>query len=410
MSAIAQIVDARLPGNENLHTIRLEGERIAGIEPQAAEEPPSGPNAATIDANGGLVVPALIDSHLHLDLAYSQELVPPNQSGTLAEAIGLWSQAKKNITAEDTCRRAIQAVHAEVAHGTGHIRSHVDVASSSGTRLFEGVLEARRRTSDICQIEFVAFPQDGLVRDPHAADNLRAAMKAGVDLIGGIPHVERCRHDSLTHMKILFDLAAEFDADIDVHIDETDDAHSLCTEYMAAYTIERRWQGRVTCSHVCALASYDDVHAAKVIANLRDAGINVVTNPGVNLHLQGRWDNYPKRRGLTRVNELLDAGVNVSAGQDCIRDPFYPLGNGNMIDQAFLLVHADHQSSPDRIARTLEMVTTRAARTLKLKDYGLKRDCRADLVVYPAPNPVELIRTRPEPLAVLFGGKLLATK
>ena len=407
MSQIEAIRNAGVWGMNGLFTIRISDGCISELVSQNSRSPDRSVQPdpdKEIDADGGLVIPALVDSHLHLDLAFSLERVPPNESGTLVEAIGLWSEAKKTITAENTCERAIRAIHDEVGYGTGYIRSHVDVASSSGTRLFEGVLEARRRTKDLCQIEFVAFPQDGLVRDPAAVDNIRAAMKAGVELVGGIPHMERCRHDTLTHMKTLFDLAAEFDADIDVHIDETDDVHSLCTEYMAAYTIERGWQGRVTCSHVCALASYDDVHAAKVIASLREARINVVTNPGVNLHLQGRWDTYPKRRGLTRVSELLAAGVNVSAGQDCIRDPFYPLGDGNMLDQAFLLVHAEHQSSPDQIARCLEMVTTRAARTLQLAGYGVEPGCRADLVVYPVADAVELVRKRPSPIAVLHRG------
>jgi cytosine deaminase len=404
MKNVNSIVNARLLRREGLHTVRIEGEKIARVDEQG--EASSGARDGVLDAAGGLVLPALVDSHVHLDLAYSQEIVPANESGTLVEAIRLWEEAKKTITPEDTTERAVRGIRAEVRHGTGFIRSHVDVASSAGPRLYEGVLEARRRTEGLCRIELVAFPQDGLVRDPGAAENMRAALKAGVDLVGGIPHVERTREDSLRHMEIVFQLAAEFDADIDVHIDETDDPASMCVESMAALTIARGWEGRVTCSHVCALASYDDVHAAKVIGGLREAGISVVTNPGVNLHLQGRWDTYPKRRGLTRVEELLAAGVNVSVGQDCIKDPFYPMGNGNMLDQLFLLVHADHQSSPAQIERCVDMVTTGAARTLKLAEYGVRAGCRADLVVYPVGRADELIRVRPAPTAVLAGGEI----
>lgn len=403
---MTQIINAALPDRAGLWTITLRGERIATVEPQPARLAPA---ADALDAQGGLAVPALVDAHLHLDLAYALELpaeiLPENRSGTLLEAIGHWSQAKRKLTPENVQQRAMRAIRAEVRCGTGCIRSHVDVGSAAGMRLCEGVLAARQATRDLCTIQLVAFPQDGLIRDPGAADLVRAALRAGVELVGGIPHIERTPRDGLRHLELVFDLAAEFDADIDVHIDETDDPDSRYTEHLAALTIERGWQGRVTASHVCALASYSDVHAARVIDLLAEARVNVVTNPGVNLHLQGRFDGYPKRRGLTRVRELLARGVACAAGQDCIRDPFYPLGSGRMLDQAFLLVHADHLSLPGQIRQAFDMVCSMAGRVTGLAGDGIEAGALASLVVFESAGVAELVRLRPDPLAVFHRGR-----
>ena len=401
MEQVQSIRNARVRGREGLFDLALAADgRIERVEPASGR--PAGP--AEIDAGGMLVVPSFIDSHLHLDLAYSLDLVPPNESGTLAEAIRHWERVKRGLTPDNVRDRAIRAIREEVSFGTGFIRTHVDVGTSAGLRLCEGVLAARERTRDLVDIQVVAFPQDGILQDPGVLDVMREALRMGCDLVGGIAHNERTDDDSRRHIDLLFDLAEEFDRDIDCHIDETDDPNSRCTEVLAARTIERGWQGRVTASHVCALAAYDNVHAAKVIRLLAAAEVNVVTNPGVNLHLQGRFDRYPKRRGLTRVRELLAAGVNVSAGQDCIRDPFYPLGTGSLLEVGHLLIHADHLSTAAQIERVADVITANAARTLRLSQYGLEPGCRADLVVLPVNAMHEAFRTRPAPLAVLKRG------
>lgn len=411
---IDAIHNATLLDRSGRWTLRLEAGRIAQVTESAGVSPATQPAAAApsanaIDAAGGLVVPALVDPHLHLDLAYALELppeiLPENRSGTLLEAIGHWSRAKEKLTPENVRDRAVRAIHDEVRCGTGYIRSHVDMGSTAGMRLCEGVLAAREATRDLCTIQLVAFPQDGMLRDAPAVDLVRQAMRAGVDLVGGIPHIERVPRDGLRHLELVFDLAAELDADIDVHIDETDDPSSRYTEHLAALTVQRGWQGRVTASHVCALSSYDDVHAARVIDLLAEARVHVVTNPGVNLHLQGRFDRYPKRRGLTRVRELLDRGIDCAAGQDCIRDPFYPLGNGRMLDQAFLLVHADHLSLPHQIRQAFDMVSAMAGRVTGLRTAGVEPGAPADLAVFPFGTVEELVRLRPDPVAVLHGGR-----
>lgn len=362
----------------------------------------------TVDAAGGLVLPSFVDAHLHLDLAYSLDLVKPNVSGTLVEAIRHWDEAKRRLTPENVRDRAIRAIHDEARFGTGFIRTHVDVGVNAGLRLVDGVLAARKACKHLVDVQIVVFPQDGLLKDPGAYEQMRAALAKGCDLVGGIAHNERTEDDSVRHVEQLFQLAAEFDADIDCHIDETDDPYSRCTEYLAAKAIEQGWHGRVTASHVCALASYDDAHAAKVIRLLRDAAANVVTNPGVNLHLQGRYDGYPKRRGLTRVKELLAAGVNVAVGQDCIKDPFYPFGTGQMLEAAHLLAHADHLTTPAQLDQVADAITVGGAKALGLRGYGLAPRRRADLVVLPVEDVHEALRVRPVPRYVLKAGRLVS--
>jgi len=405
MTPILGIRNARLRGSTKTHDIRIDDTgRITETGPKLRFG-----KGRVIDAAGGLVLPSFVDPHLHLDLAYSLDLVRPNVSGTLIEAIRHWSAAKKKLTAANVRERALQAIHDEVGYGTGYIRTHVDVATNAGLRLAEGVLAAREASKDIVDIQVCVFPQDGILRDPGAYDQMRAGLEMGCDVVGGIAHNERTADDSKRHIDLLFELAIAFDADIDCHIDETDAPESRCTEYLAAQTIVHKWQGRVTASHVCALASYSDVHARKVIDLLAEARVHVVTNPPVNLHLQGRYDRYPKRRGLTRVSELLAAGVTVGAGQDCIRDPFYPLGTGQMLDVAHTLVHADHLSKPEQIEQALDTVTTGAAKALRLPGYGIAKGKTADLIILPVQTAHEAIRLRPRPTAVIKRGRIVSS-
>jgi cytosine deaminase len=405
MQRIHAIRNARIRDRARLCDITLTAD---GVIREIADAGRTIAGNAEIDAQGMLVLPSPIDSHLHLDLAYSMELMPPNVSGTLGEAIRHWSETKRSLTPDDVCRRAVRAVRDEVGFGTGHIRTHVDVGTAAGLRLCEGVLLAREQTRDWVDIQVVAFPQDGILQDRGAVELIREALGLGCDLIGGIAHNERTAADSRRHVDLLFDLAEEFDRDIDCHIDETDDPGSRCVEELAAGAIERGWQGRVTASHVCALASYDESHAAGVIDLLAAARVHVVTNPGVNLHLQGRHDRYPKRRGLTRVRQLLAAGVNVSAGQDCIQDPFYPLGTGNLFDVGHLLIHADHLSTPAQIDQVTDMITANAARTLGLDRYGLVPGKAADLVVLPVESTLDAFRVHRSPVAVVKNGMCVA--
>jgi cytosine deaminase len=412
MRQVQRIANARLRGREGLFDLVIDGAVIADVSAATMDialESDS-TQGKEIDAAGGLVCPSFVDPHLHLDLAYSLEMVPENRSGTLVEAIGLWSEAKRTITAENVRERAVRAIKQEVSYGTGFIRTHVDVATNAGLRLVEGVLAAREQMKHLCEIEVVVFPQDGILRDPGAREQMAAAMRMGCDVIGGIAHNERTASDSRRHCEILFELAKEFDAPIDCHIDETDAPESRCVEELAALALANpAWAGRVTGSHVCALASYTDVHAAKVVSMIVDAGMHVVCNPCVNMHLQGRFDRYPKRRGLTRVSELLARGVTVGAGQDCIKDPFYPLGTGQMLDIAHMLVHADHLSRPEDIEYAFDCVGANAARIMGIAGYGVSAGCGANLVVLPVESAAEAVRMRARPVAVVREGREVAS-
>ncbi|MGD8452442.1 MAG: amidohydrolase family protein [Phycisphaerae bacterium] len=407
---IKAIVNARRRDAVGLWSVRITQGRIVGIEPQDDTGPRPGvvAPAEILDADGGLVMPALIDAHQHLDMAYTHGRLPPEAAGTPSEALRYWFEMRDTMTAADVQQRAERAIRAEVDYGTGFLRSHVDVAPAAGMRLCEGVLAACEATRDICKVQLVALPGEGLVRNEQAVDGMRQALRSGVDLVGGLPHRERNEQDGRLHLERVFDLAAEFNASIDVHIDETDDASSTYTEQLAHMTIERGWQGRVTASHVCALSGYADAYAAQVIDLLAEARVHVVTCPGVSLYRQGRTDAYPKRRGLTRVCALLDAGVKCAASQGSINDPFYPLGTGQLLDQAHLLIHAEHMSAPPRLWQACDMICHMAGDVLGLACHRKDLGAPANLVVFPVPDLMELVRLRPKPLAVLHGGRRVA--
>ncbi len=314
-----------------------------------------------VDAGGRLVTESFVNGHLHLCKVYTLMMMDDEALGAYTgesmggamTAIELAARVKEKYDESWIIENVRKAVDLAVRFGNTHIRAFADTDTKARLEGVKALIRAREEYKDRVEIQVVAFPQDGLVRDPGAAELVRQALRSGVDLVGGIPHIERVQRDGLRHLELVFDLAAEFNANIDVHVDETDDPQSIYTEHLAALTIERGWQGRVTASHVCALASYSDVHAARVIDLLAEAEIRVVTNPGVNLHLQGRYDGYPKRRGLTRVRQLLDAGIICGAGQECIQDVFYPLGSGRLLEQVFLLVHAEHMASPRRLRQAV---------------------------------------------------------
>jgi len=269
-------------------------------------------------------------------------------------------------------------------------------------------LEAKRRFASIMDIQIVAFPQEGILKNPGCEKLMREAMKMGADVVGGMPANENSPEDSRRHIEIAFDIAEEFDADIDMHIDETDDPFYRTLEMLADETIKRGYEGRVTAGHACALAAYDDHYANYVIEKVKKAEINVITNPATNLMLQGRHDKQPVRRGITRVKELLAAGVNVSFGQDCVKDTFYPFGSADMLQVALITAHAAHLSLPHEIKTTFDMPTVNAAKILRLEDYGLEKGKRADIVILDTDNVRDAIRLQPIRLFVIKSGRVIA--
>ncbi len=391
-------------GNEGLCDLGIAGGRFVNVDRANAAA-----NAVlALDAEGRMAVPGFVEPHIHLDKALISERAPVNVSGTLTEAIEILWEIKRNYTVDEIADRASRVLAQALGHGVTRLRTHVDVDPIGGTRPAEGLIRARERFRDLMDIQIVAFPQEGIVKSPGTEALMREVMKAGVDVVGGMPFNEKSPEDSRRHIEIAFDIAKEFDADIDMHVDETDDPMARTLEVLAELTIKNGWQGRVTAGHTCALASYPRNYADHVIDRLREANVNMIANPATNLMLQGRLDDFPKRRGVTQVKELLAAGVNVACGQDCVHDTFYPFGQNDPLEIAFLLCHASQMSQPGEILTVMDMVTGNGARTLRVPDFCVAPGGVADLVVLDARDAREAFATRAPRRWVIRKGKLIA--
>lgn len=394
---------ARIWGREGLWDVGVAGGRYAEIAPRLDIR-----GAQELEAEGRLLAPAFIDPHIHLDKVLTAGSLRPNRSGTLREAIEILWGSKANSTVEEIARRSGQVIESAVLTGTSRLRTHVDVDTIGKLRPLEGVLAARERYRDLVDLEIVAFPQEGIVRDPGTEALMREAIRMGADLVGGMPHNEVSPEDSRRHIGICFEIATQHDRDIDMHVDETDDPASRTLEILADLTLARGYEGRVTAGHTCALAAYPDRYAREVITKLARAGIHMITNPATNLMLQGRLDRQPVRRGITRVKELLEAGVNVAMGQDCVQDTFYPFGRADMLEVALITAHAAHLSLPHEIETVFAMATTNAARIMRIPDYGVEAGRPADFVILDAPTAAEAIRLQAPRRWVVRRGRLVA--
>ena len=383
--------------------LAIAGGRFVAVPHNAAEE-----SALVLDAGGRIAVPGFVEPHIHLDKALISERAPFNASGTLVEAIEILWEIKRNYTVDEIAERASRVLARAIENGILRLRTHVDVDPIGGTRPAEGLIRARDRFRDLIDVQIVAFPQEGIVKSPGTEALMRDVMKLGVDVVGGMPFNEASPTDSRRHIEIVFEIAKEFDADIDMHVDETDDPSARTLEVLAELTIANGWQGRVTAGHTCALASYPRDYADDVIARLKEADINMIANPATNLMLQGRLDDYPKRRGVTQVKELLAAGVNVACGQDCVHDTFYPFGQNDPLEIAFLLCHASHMSQPGEIRTVMDMVTRNGAKALRASGFEVAVGAIADLVVLDAHDAREAFATRLPRRWVIRKGKLIA--
>lgn len=361
-----------------------------------------------IDAKGNLVSPAFIDPHIHLDKANIVDVVRSNSTGTLKEAIEIIWEKKAQYTIEDIVERAGQTIKMACLNGTTRMRTHVDVDTIGKLVPLKGIVEARKVFAPIMDLQIVAFPQEGILQDSGTEKLMWEAMDSGADLVGGMPANEKTPEDSKKHVNIAFGLAREFNADIDMHVDETDDPFYRTLEMVADAAILCGWEGRVTVGHTCALAAYDDTYANYVMDKVKAAELNVITNPVTNLMLQGRNDQQPIRRGITRVKELMARGINISFGQDCVRDTFYPFGKADLLEVALIAAHAAHLSLPEEINSVFRMMTTNAAQILRLTDYGLNTGSRADLVVLDCQTVADAIRMQPTRLFVIKHGKIVA--
>jgi cytosine deaminase len=396
------INNARLPRSDRLVSVAIEGERIAAA-PSAATARPS----TVIDARGGLLTPALVEPHIHLDAVLTVGQPRHNLSGSLFEGIAIWGERVKDLTVEDVKRRVAQVLRWQVANGVLFVRSHVDVCDPKLTAL-RAMLEVKQEFADQITLQLVAFPQQGIQSFPDGEGLMRRAVELGVDAVGGIPHFELTREYGEQSVKYAVSLAHEFNKLVDIHCDETDDDQSRFLEVLAAETIRLNMQGRVTASHTTAMHSYNNAYAGRLIVNVRRAGLHMVTNPLDNAVLQGRFDHYPIRRGHTRVKELLAAGVNVCLGHDSVMDPWYPLGKADPLQAAFTLAHYGQMSGYEELRTLIDMITVNGARALGLRDYGLEPGCRADLVLFDAPTESDAIRLMASRRLVIRGGKVVA--
>tara|TARA_R110002110_G_scaffold91920_1_gene239142 strand:- start:923 stop:2200 length:1278 start_codon:yes stop_codon:yes gene_type:complete len=360
-----------------------------------------------IDATGDLVSPPFVDPHFHMDATLSYGLPRINASGTLLEGIGLWGELKQVMTREDVVARALDYCDWAASMGLLAIRSHVDTCDD---RLLgvEALLEVREHVKDYIDLQLVAFPQDGFYRDPTARANTIRALDMGVDVVGGIPHFERTMADGAASVTELCEIAAKRGLQVDMHCDETDDPNSRHIEMLAYETTRLGLQGRVAGSHLTSMHSMDNYYVSKLLPLMAEAQINVIPNPLINIVLQGRHDTFPKRRGLTRVKEMLAMGINVGWGQDCVLDPWYSLGTADMLDVAFMGLHVAQMTSPAEMQTCFDMVTVNNAKTMGLQDYGLHVGAKASLVVLDAGSPIEALRLRAARLCVVANGRVIS--
>ncbi len=389
-------------GRAGQDVLALAG-RIAAVGP--ALTVPAG--VPVLDGQGQLLTPPFVDAHFHMDATLSVGLPRVNQSGTLLEGIALWGELKPLLTQEALVDRALQYCDWAVAKGLLAIRSHVDICDDRLLAV-EALLHVRECVKPYLDLQLVAFPQDGLLRSPHALANLKRALDLGVDVVGGIPHFERTMSDGAASVRILCELAAERGLRVDMHCDESDDPLSRHIETLAFETQRLGLHGRVAGSHLTSMHSMDNYYVSKLLPLMREAQVHAIANPLINITLQGRHDTYPKRRGMTRVPELMAAGITVGFGADCVMDPWYPLGSADMLEVAQMGLHVAQMTSQAQMRACFDAVTGNPARILGLEGYGLEVGCDADFVLLQARDAIEAIRLRATRLAVVRRGKVIA--
>ncbi len=391
-----------MPSENKLTDIAISDGRIAQIEPGIGAE-----SSEQIDAAGQLVTAPFVDSHFHMDAALTYGRPRVNASGTLLEGIELWAELKPTLSVAEIKQRALRMCRWSIANGILAIRSHVDI-SDDRLLAVQALLEVREEIKPWLDLQLVAFPQDGFLRLPAARNNLLRALDMGVDVVGGIPHFERTMGDGADSVRQLCEIAAERGLMVDMHCDETDDPMSRHIETLAAETQRLGLNGRVTGSHLTSMHSMDNYYVSKLIPLMVDSGIHAIANPLINITIQGRHDSYPKRRGMTRVRELMAAGVNLAMGHDCVMDPWYSLGSHDMLDVAHMGLHIAQMTGVEEMHSVFETITTNPAQILNLQGYGLEVGCYADMVVLQCSDPVAAIRLRPARLFVIRRGQVIA--
>ncbi|GAA5167188.1 cytosine deaminase [Pseudonocardia eucalypti] len=386
--------------------LHVDAGRLVAVRPAGTDAPEA---RQTLDAAGALLTPPYVEPHVHLDTCLTAGQPRWNASGTLWEGIACWSERKATLTGDDVARRAEEVLRWYAANGALHVRSHVDVTDPDLVAL-DAMLALRERVRDVLDLQLVAFPQEGICSFPDGEKLLAEAARRGVDVIGAIPHFEDTREDGVRSVEIAVELAERHGVRVDAHCDEIDDDHSRFIEVLATQAHRRGLGDRVTASHTTAMGSYNAAYSQKLHRIIARSGINLVCNPMVNLHLQGRLDGYPRRRGLTQVKELLAAGINVAFGGDDVMDPWYPLGTANPLQVAHVGTHATQLTAPAEVAECFRMVTDRAAAVLGLGDgYGVAEGRPANFLLLPATDRFDAVRRQVAPSHVVSRGRILAT-
>ena len=397
-----KISNAVLPDGRTSMGIGITGGRIAALERNLAGEA-----REEIDANGELVSPPFVDCHFHMDATLSLGLPRLNESGRLLEGIQIWGELKPLLTHDAVIERALRYCDLAVSQGLLAIRTHVDICDD---RLLgvEALLEVKKRVAPYIDLQLVAFPQDGYYRYPGAVELLDRALDLGVDVVGGIPHFERTMADGAASVTALCEIAARRGLLVDLHCDETDDPLSRHIETLTYETHRLGLGGRVAGSHLTSMHSMDNYYVSKLLPLMAEAGVAAIANPLINIGIQGRHDSYPKRRGMTRIPEMLTYGIDIAFGHDCVMDPWYSLGQADMLEVASMGLHVAQMTSRDAMRQCFDAVTTGPAKILNLEGYGIEVGNKADMIVLQAADPIEAIRLRATRLAVIKGGRVIA--
>ncbi|CAH0275479.1 Cytosine deaminase [Erwinia aphidicola] len=397
------INNVRLPWREGLWQIEIQQGKIARVAPQ----PQNIAGGAALDAEGGLAIPPFIEPHIHLDTTQTAGEPAWNQSGTLFEGIERWAERKALLTHEDVKQRARQTLKWQIANGIQHVRTHIDVSDPTLTAL-KAMLEVKQEMAPWVEIQLVAFPQEGILSYPDGEALLEQALQLGADVVGAIPHFEFTREYGVESLHKTFALAQKYQRMVDVHCDEIDDEQSRFVETVAALAHREKMGARVTASHTTAMHSYNGAYTSRLFRLLKLSRINFVANPLVNIHLQGRFDSYPKRRGITRVKEMLEAGINVCFGHDDVYDPWYPLGTASMLQVLHMGLHVCQLMGYDQLDSGIKLITTNSARALQLPDYGIQSGNSANLVILPADSGFDALRRQVPVRYSIRHGKVIA--
>ena len=398
------IENVRLPDREGLWQIAIDKGRFGDITPMGEARNES---YEVLNARGGLAIPPFIEPHIHLDTTQTAGEPNWNQSGTLFEGIERWAERKALLSHEDVKARAWKTLKWQIANGIQFVRTHVDVSDPTLTAL-KAMLEVKKEVAPWVELQIVAFPQAGILSYPNGEALLEEALRLGADVVGAIPHFEFTREYGVESLHIAFRLAKKYRPQ-DIHCDEIDDEQSRFVETVAALALKEGIGPRVTASHTTAMHSYNGAYTSRLFRLLKLSGINFVANPLVNIHLQGRFDDYPKRRGITRVKELMAAGINVCFGHDDVFDPWYPLGTGNMLQVLHMGLHVCQIMGYQQINDGLKLVTENSARTFGLSDYGITTGNPANLVILPAENGFEAVRCQVPVRWSIRQGRVIAT-